>query len=141
MGSYTTSYNWKHYNKPRLQTRGQSSGALHPRRSLPLHIRQTFHPFESSTANLSKMRPGDILTTNNPPLASSNDKHIKTQAPRTSISSTDTLSLSIGLLQSRICACTYAPPPIDFSSNTSTQAKPHPPLHAWINPKKPNKPP
>ncbi len=120
----------------------QVMGQQSYRRGLLILLSHRYHSqFESSTANLSKMRPGDILMTNNPPLASSNDKHIKTQAPRTSISSTDTLSLSIGLLQSRICACAYAPPPNDFSSKTSTQAKPHPPLHAWINPRKPNRPP
>jgi hypothetical protein len=105
--------------------------------SPPKTIARTAHPpnrppFESY---IPGDIPGDILTTNTSHLASSNDKHIRTS------SSTDSLSLSIGLLQSRICACAYAPPPYDFSSSTSTQATSHPQLHAWINPREPNRPP
>ena len=35
----------------------------------------------------------------------------------------------------------HAPPPIGVSSSTSTQATSHPQLHAWINPREPNRPP
>jgi hypothetical protein len=108
--------------------------------SPPKTIARTAHPpnrppFESYTPNLSKTHLGDILTTNTSHLASSNDKHIRTK------NSTETLSLSVRLLQSWTCACAYAPPPIYSSSNTSTQATSHPQLHAWITPREPNRPP